>query len=80
LIISPFEPRDGKRLQFIDYAASLKLRHDLLSELGVFENFEDAYLKSLKEQAHRANLKLYVGTGSVCESSNTWKPANGTGR
>ena len=68
-----------KAAQFIDYAASLKLDTMFISELPVFENFEDAYLKSLKEQADRAGLKLYVGTGSVCESSNTWKPANGTG-
>jgi sugar phosphate isomerase/epimerase len=68
-----------KAAQYIDYAASLKLNTIFLSELGVFENFEDAYLKSLKEQAHKANLQVYVGTGSVCESSNTWKAANGTG-
>ncbi len=68
-----------KAADYINYAASLKLNTIFLSELGVFENFEDAYLQSLKEQAHRANLQIYVGTGSVCESSNTWKPANGTG-
>jgi sugar phosphate isomerase/epimerase len=68
-----------KAAQYIDYAASLKLDTLFLSELGMFENFEDAYLKGLKEQADRLNLKLYVGTGSVCESSNTWKAANGTG-
>lgn len=68
-----------KAAQYIDYAASLKLNTIFLSELTVFESFDEAYLKSLKEQAHKANLQLYVGTGSVCESSNTWKPANGTG-
>jgi sugar phosphate isomerase/epimerase len=68
-----------KAAQFIDYATSLKLDTMFISELPVFENFEEAYLKNLKEQADRAGLKLYVGTGSVCESSNTWKPANGTG-
>lgn len=68
-----------KAAQYIDYAASLKLDTIFLSELGVFENYEDAYLKGLKEQADRLGIKVYVGTGSVCESSNTWKPANGTG-
>ena len=68
-----------KAAQFIEYAASLKLDTMFISELHIFENFEEAYLKSLKEKADRAGLKLYVGTGSVCESSNTWKPANGTG-
>lgn len=68
-----------KAAQYIDYAASLKLDTIFLSELGVFENYEDAYLKGLKEQADRLGIKVYVGTGSVCDSSNTWKPANGTG-
>lgn len=68
-----------KAAQYIDYAASLKLDTIFLSELGVFENFEDAYLRGLKEQAARAGMKIYVGTGSVCESSNTWKAANGSG-
>ncbi len=68
-----------KATQYIDYAASLKLDTIFLSELGVFESFEKSYLKNLKEQADRLGIKIYVGTGSVCESSNTWKPANGTG-
>ena len=67
-----------KAAQFIDYAAALKLDTMFISELHVFENFEEAYLKSLKEQADRAGLKLYVGTGSVCKTSNTWKETYGT--
>lgn len=64
--------------QFIDYAASLKLDTCFISELHVFENFEEAYLKSLKEKADNAGLKLYVGTGCVCPTSNTWKDTYGT--
>jgi sugar phosphate isomerase/epimerase len=67
-----------KAAQFIDYAAALKLDTMFISELHVFESFEEPYLNSLKEQADRAGLKLYVGTGSVCESSNTWKDKYGT--
>lgn len=64
--------------QFIDYAASLKLDTCFISELGVFENFEDGYLQGLKDQADRAGLKLYVGTGGVCPTSKRWKPTYGT--
>lgn len=64
--------------QFIDYGAGLKLDTVFLSELGVFESFEEGYLKGLREQAERAGLRLYVGTGSVCASSNTWKDTHGT--
>ncbi len=64
--------------QFIEYGAGLKLDTVFLSELGVFESFEAGYLKGLKEQADRGGVKLYVGTGSVCASSNTWKDTFGT--
>lgn len=64
--------------QFIEYGAGLKLDTVFLSELGVFESFEEGYLKGLKEQADRGGLRLYVGTGSVCSSSNTWKDNYGT--
>ncbi len=67
-----------KAAQFIEYAVSLKLDTMFISELHVFENFEETYLKSLKKQADRAGLKLYVGTGSVCKTSNTWKDTYGT--
>ena len=64
--------------QMIDHAASLKLDTCFISELHIFESFEEAYLKGLKEQADKAGLKLYVGTGSICSSSNTWKDLYGT--
>ncbi len=63
---------------YLEYAAGLKLDTLFLSELVVFESFEDAYLKALKESADRAGLQLYVGTGSICASSNTWKDTFGT--
>ena len=66
-----------KAAQLIDYAASLKLDKLFISELGPFESFEEAYLKGLKTQADAAGLKLYVGSMSICESSNTWKPTRG---
>ena len=67
-----------KAAQHIEYAASLKLDTCFISELSVFENFEDAYLQGLKDQADKAGIKLYVGTGGICPTSNTWKPAYGT--
>lgn len=63
---------------FIDHAGSLKLDTVFLSELHVFESFEDNYLKGLKTQAEEAGLKMYVGTGSICPTSNTWKGTYGT--
>jgi sugar phosphate isomerase/epimerase len=67
-----------KAAQHIDYAASLKLDTCFISELGVFESFEDGYLQGLKDQADKVGVKLYIGTSSVCGTSNTWKPTYGT--
>ncbi|HCN78658.1 MAG TPA: sugar phosphate isomerase/epimerase [Verrucomicrobiales bacterium] len=67
-----------KAAQYIDYAASQKLDTCFISEMHIFESFEDAYLQGLKDQADRAGLRLYVGTGSVCPTSNTWKDTYGT--
>ncbi len=67
-----------KAAQMIDHAISLKLDTCFISELSVFESFEDAYLQSLKVQADKAGLKLYIGTSSICPTSNTWKPTYGT--
>lgn len=67
-----------KAAQFIDYAAALKLDTCFLSELGIFESFEDAYLQGLKDQADRLGVQLYLGTGGICPTSNTWKPTFGT--
>jgi sugar phosphate isomerase/epimerase len=67
-----------KAAQYIDHAAALKLDTCFISELPIFESFEDAYLQSLKDQADRLGVKLYVGTASVCPTSNTWKPTYGS--
>lgn len=67
-----------KAAQYIEYCAALKVDTCFISELHIFENFEDAYLQGLKAQADKAGLQLYVGTGCVCPTSNTWKDTYGT--
>jgi sugar phosphate isomerase/epimerase len=67
-----------KAAQIIEHAASLKLDTVFLSELSTLESFEDAYLQGVKDQADKAGLKLYTGTGSICPTSNTWKTTYGT--
>ncbi len=63
---------------YVDYAASLKLDAIFISELGPFESFEDDYLKQLKAKADAAGLQFYVGSSSICKTSNTWKDTWGT--
>jgi CarD family transcriptional regulator len=62
-----------KAAQQIDYAASLKLDTCFISELSVFESFEDAYLQGLKDQADKAGLKLVFG---VLRDPIVEEPAN----
>lgn len=61
----------------VDYAASIKVDILFISELGPLESQEDAYLKSIKDKADAAGLKLYSGGMSICKTSNTWKPEQG---
>jgi len=63
---------------YVDYAASLKLDAVFISELSPFESFEDDYLKQLKTKADAAGLQFYVGSSSICKTSNTWKDTWGT--
>jgi sugar phosphate isomerase/epimerase len=61
----------------VDYAASIKVDVLFISELGPLESQDEAYLKSVKEQADAAGLKLYSGGMSICKTSNTYKPEQG---
>lgn len=67
-----------KAPQFLEYAISQKLDTLFISELIAFENFEDDYLKKLKDQADMGNVALFVGTSSVCPTSARFKNTFGT--
>jgi sugar phosphate isomerase/epimerase len=67
-----------KAHQLIEYAASLKLDTLFISELIPLESFEDAYLKDVKAKADAADIKLYIGTSSVCPTSGRFKNTYGT--
>jgi sugar phosphate isomerase/epimerase len=69
-----------KAPQLIDYAASLKVETLLVSDLGVFENFEEPHLRAVKAKAEERGIRLQVGTGSICPTSRAysrekWGPA-----
>lgn len=61
----------------IDYAASIKVDVLFISELGPLESLDEAYLKSVKDKADAAGLKLYSGGMSICRTSNVWKAEQG---
>ncbi|HVG37711.1 MAG TPA: sugar phosphate isomerase/epimerase, partial [Pyrinomonadaceae bacterium] len=67
-----------KAPQLLDYAASLKVDYLFMSDLDVYENHGDAYLKDLKAKADDLGLQIHVGTGSICPSSTSFNKKYGT--
>lgn len=61
-----------KAPQLIDHAASLNLDILMLSDLDVYENFEEDYLKKVKLHAEEKGIELHAGTGSICPTSSSY--------
>ena len=61
-----------KASQLIDFAIAQKVDVLLMSDLDVYESFDEAYLKKLKAQADAGNLTLHVGTGSINPGSKSF--------
>jgi sugar phosphate isomerase/epimerase len=66
--------------QVLDYAASQKVDCLLLSDLDVYDNHGEAYLKDLGKKSRDLGISLYAGTGGICPSahrfSNKWGNAD----
>ena len=67
-----------KAPQLLDYAAEVKADVVLFSDLDVYENHSDAYLKEIKAKATGLGIEIHAGTGSICPSSNTFSKRFGT--
>ncbi len=67
-----------KAPQLLDYAAAQKVDTILMSDLDVYENFSDSYLKEIKAKADDLGIKIHVGTGSICPTSRTFNNKHGT--
>ena len=67
-----------KAVEHIDYAAALRLDSLFLTDLQVFENLEEKYLKDLRTKAHDHGLQIQVGTWSICPSSKAFRNNYGT--
>ena len=62
----------------IDYAADLKTDSLFITDLYAFENFEENYLKGLRQKAADKGLQICLGTWSICPTSRTFKDEWGT--
>ena len=67
-----------KAPRLLDYAASLKVDTLLLSDLDVYENLSEAYLREIKAQADALGIEVHVGMLSICTSSILFDPKRGT--
>lgn len=56
--------------QILDYAASQKVDCLLLSDLDVYDNHSDSYLKDLDKKSRDLGITLYAGTGGICPSAH----------
>src|SRR6185436_14165112 len=65
-------------IQFIDYAAGLKLDTIQLSSLNDYESLAPAYLQRVKDRAAAAGIVLDGGIGCICSSSKSWTGKEGT--
>ncbi len=66
-----------KAPQLLAFAEQQNLDYVLWSDLGVFENSTKSYLNQLRSIAADKGIKIQIGTGSICPTSNTFKKENG---
>jgi sugar phosphate isomerase/epimerase len=62
-----------KAKDLIDYAAQQHVDALFITDLDAFESLEPAALAAVKDQADEKQVKLYVGTWSICPTSVTFK-------
>lgn len=67
-----------KAPELIKYAATKNVDVLMMSDLDVYESFEEDYLKKVKTMANEHGLLLHAGTGSICPSSNSFNGKHGT--
>lgn len=65
-----------KDIQYLDYAASLKLDSVQLSSLEDYESLEPAHLARVKDHAARLGIQIDAGVGCVCPSSASYNQAS----
>ncbi len=62
----------------LDYAAEQKVDTILFSDLDVYENHEESYLKELKAKGDALGIEIQAGTGGICPSAHRFSDKWGT--
>lgn len=64
-----------KDIQYLDYAAGLKLDTVQLSSLSDYESLEPGHLQRVKDHAARLGIQIDAGVGCICPSSAAYNKA-----
>ncbi len=67
-----------KAAELIDYSARLKVDSLFITDLYAFTSFDDAYLKQLRQRAADKGVQLFLGSWSICPTSERFKDQWGT--
>ena len=67
-----------KAPQLLSYAAQQKVDVVLFSDLDVYENHSEAYLKDIRKRAADLGIEVQAGTGSICPSAKSFNAKYGT--
>lgn len=67
-----------KAPELLKYAATQKVDTILFSDLHVYENHEESYLKEIKAQADELEIEIQAGTGGICPTSSSFKKTFGS--
>lgn len=69
-----------KAIQFLDYAARLKLDTIQISALADYESLEPGHLAQVKDHAAKLGIAIDGGMGCICPLSSSWSAKNGDPR
>ena len=67
-----------KAPQLLAYAAQQNVDVVLFSDLDVYENHSEAYLKDIRQRAADLGIEVQAGTGSICPSAKSFNAKYGT--
>ena len=67
-----------KAPRLLEYAEELGVDTVLFSDLDVYESYDSAYLKDIRQMAADKGIEIQAGTGGICPSSTAWNDRFGT--
>lgn len=67
-----------KAHRLLDYASRQNVDVLMMSDLNVYESFDESYLASVRTKAESLGIMIHAGTGSICPTSQSFNDRHGT--